>query len=113
MLSDLTDRTLGIVGGFAPPTPDAIHTLSKSSDQNVLTIASAVRPEGTPELESFAPKQLEHTTAHSTLVDELYFILKGLPVESPPGSEDIYGLDTSIMWGSPDLEWMNAGPEGC
>ena len=33
--------------------------------------------------------------------------LKGLPVESPPGSEDIYGLDTSIAFLSNDLQWMN------
>ncbi|KAG6835244.1 hypothetical protein H0H93_003580, partial [Arthromyces matolae] len=36
-----------------------------------------------------------------------------LPTEFPPGSEDIYGLDTSIAWGSEDLEWVNGGPQGC
>lgn len=34
-------------------------------------------------------------------------------MESPPGSEDIYGLDISIAWGSEDLMWCNSGPEGC
>jgi len=43
----------------------------------------------------------------------LHSILKKLPVESPPGSEDIYGLDISIAWGSDDLMWCNSGPEGC
>jgi len=33
-------------------------------------------------------------------------------MESPPGSEDIYGLDISIAWGSDDLMWCNSGPEG-
>lgn len=47
------------------------------------------------------------------MVEELEGILKTIPVESPPGSEDIYGLDTSIMWGSNDLQWSNGGPQGC
>jgi len=47
------------------------------------------------------------------LIDELHGILKELPMESPPGSEDIYGLDTSIAWGSDDLQWMNGAPVGC
>ncbi|KAJ6496386.1 hypothetical protein C8R45DRAFT_985802 [Mycena sanguinolenta] len=49
----------------------------------------------------------------SALVEELHAILKTLPLEDPRGSEDIYGLDTSIMWGSEDLEWCNGGPAGC
>lgn len=30
-----------------------------------------------------------------------------------PGCEDLYGMDTSIFWGSEDLQWRNSGPEGC
>ncbi|KAG8695043.1 hypothetical protein FRC08_008073 [Ceratobasidium sp. 394] len=104
----------GITGGFAPPTPNAIHSLSRSSDDpNKLFIQSMVRPQGTAELvSSFAPKDLP-VDDHSHLVDELHSILKEIPTEQPPGSEDIYGLDTSIMWGSEDLEWANGGPQGC
>lgn len=29
------------------------------------------------------------------------------------GSEDIYGLNTSIMWQNEDIEWFNGGFEGC
>ena len=49
------------------------------------------------------------------LVVELHGILKELPTgtESLSGSEDIYGLDTSIAWGSEDLQWMNGAPSGC
>ena len=46
-------------------------------------------------------------------MDELYGILKELPVELPPGSEDIYGLNTSIMWADDTLQWQNGGPQGC
>lgn len=46
------------------------------------------------------------------LLRELQFILMTLPTEQPPGSEDIYGMDTSIMWGSDDFQWVNACTEG-
>lgn len=107
-------QNLGIVGGFAPPTPDAIYTITKASANPTILIASAVRPEGTPSLQEAAPKSLKaEETETETLVNELHAILKEIPTESPAGSEDIYGLNTSIAWGSDDLEWCNGGPQGC
>ncbi|KAF5377861.1 hypothetical protein D9615_006742 [Tricholomella constricta] len=104
----------GIVGGFAPPTPDAIYTVTKAASHPSLLIAAALRPSGTRTLQEAAPKSLAaDNSAASTLVEELYQILKDLPTELPPGSEDIYGLDTSIAWGSEDLQWSNGGPRGC
>ncbi|KAJ1300919.1 hypothetical protein OPQ81_003344 [Rhizoctonia solani] len=107
----------GITGGFAPPTPNAIHQLGRSSDNpDNLFIQSMVRPEGTPSLTEHPPKGLPISDAsHEAygLVEELHSILKEIPTEQPPGSEDIYGMDTSIMWASEDLEWMNGGPQGC
>lgn len=78
----------------------------------MLNIGYASREDGTPELGSFAPKTLANDAqvdgvSAENLVDELYHILKGLPTEQPPGTEDIYGLDTSIFWGSEDLTWVN------
>ncbi|KAG9079635.1 hypothetical protein FRC06_007610 [Ceratobasidium sp. 370] len=103
----------GISGGFAPPTPNAIHSLSRSSnDPSKLFIQSMVRPEGTPHLNAAANKHIS-VDDHSHLITELHSILKELPTEVPPGSEDIYGMDTSIMWGSEDLEWVNGGLQGC
>ncbi|RXW19708.1 hypothetical protein EST38_g6144 [Candolleomyces aberdarensis] len=103
----------GIVGGFAPPIPDAIYSLSKSSDQPHLNVTAAVRPEGKPQVEEAAPKQLNHDDEIAKLVGELETILKDLPTEQPPGSEDIYGLNTGIVFGSETLQWVNGGPEGC
>ena len=108
----------GITGGFAPPTPNAIHTFTKAKDQTHILVSSAVRQDGTPSLTNIAPKTVELTSADApsdstALVDELHSILKSIPTESPPGSEDIYGMDTSIAWGSEDLMWMNGGPSGC
>ncbi|KAH9919234.1 uncharacterized protein B0H18DRAFT_1086703 [Fomitopsis serialis] len=83
----------GITGGIAPPTPSAIYTITRTPSQPSWNITAAVRA--------------------TTLVGELYDILKSIPTEQPPGSEDIYGLDTSIAFGSDDLMWMNGGPAGC
>lgn len=103
----------GITGGFAPPTPSAILTITGTPTTS-LHVTSAIRPDGTPSLQDAAPKSLSATDPETVkLLDELYAILKSIPTESPPGSEDIYGLDTSIAFGSEDLMWMNGGPQGC
>lgn len=98
--------------------PSAVHTLSLSQDSpKSLIVNSEHRPgDGSQGLvQRFAPKSLhtETTPDVNKLVDELHGILKELPTEDPKGSEDIYGMDTSIMWGSDDLEWINGGPAGC
>ncbi|KAJ4490305.1 hypothetical protein J3R30DRAFT_3420766 [Lentinula aciculospora] len=109
----------GITGGFAPPTPSFIATITRPVDSDTLNITLASRPDGTPDLQSFAPRTLGYSAqatgsslSTEALVDELYGILKELPTEQPPGSEDIYGLDTSIFWGSDDLQWINGGMNG-
>jgi hypothetical protein len=91
-----------------------VYTLSLADGQPHLSITSATRAHGTPSLSEAAPKTLAAGDSHTTaLVDELHGILREIPTESPPGSQDIYGLDTSILWGSNDLEWCNGGPAGC
>ncbi|KAI0656694.1 hypothetical protein C8Q70DRAFT_920902 [Cubamyces menziesii] len=104
----------GITGGFAPPTPEAIVTITGIPTQNLLNITSAVRPKGTPSLQDAVPKSISAADAHTAaLVNELKGILKSIPTESPPGSEDIYGMDTSIAFGCDDFMWQNGGPQGC
>ena len=105
---------IGIQGGFAPPTPNLIVTITQPLNQPHLNISSAIRPDGTPNLQEALPRSISSEDEHTaSLVDELHAILKTLPTELPPGSEDIYGLDTSIAWGSDDLVWANGGPQGC
>lgn len=111
-LTCLLTTSAGITGGFAPPTPNAIHTLTRPKDSANLSVASAIRTTGTRALQDAAPKQLQ-IDDHSALLEELHSILKEIPTESPAGSEDIYGKDISIAWGSEDLQWMNGGPQGC
>ncbi|KAL0945579.1 hypothetical protein HGRIS_014739 [Hohenbuehelia grisea] len=102
----------GITGGFAPPTPDAIHTLDKSQTDSLVRITSAHRSDGTPSLGDAVPKSLDASHADD-LVEELHGILSSIPTESPPGSQDIYGLDTGIAFACGDFMWYNGGPQGC
>ncbi|KAF4454456.1 hypothetical protein F53441_3083 [Fusarium austroafricanum] len=97
----------GITGGFAPPTPSLIITVS-ADDGVEMQISKSKPSDGAPE-ESKTVARADH----EALVDELYDILRDLPTEDPPGSEDIYKLDTSISWGSDALEWQNGAPQGC
>ncbi|KAE8136794.1 hypothetical protein BDV38DRAFT_249145 [Aspergillus pseudotamarii] len=104
----------GIEGGFAPPTPSAILKLVKSADDSNIIINESIRPDGEPGMERKPQKTLDSSDEEvQDLVTELYEILQTLPLESPPGSEDIYRRDTSITWGSDDFEWCNGGPQGC
>ncbi|KAI1057474.1 hypothetical protein LB507_011582 [Fusarium sp. FIESC RH6] len=104
----------GIAGGFAPPTPEKLVKIAASpgagDDKLIISVANR-----TPDsLDLAAPVQKTVAIAdHQAAIDELQDILKDLPTEFPPGSEDIYHLDTSIAWMSEDLEWYNGGPQGC
>ncbi|KAJ7594122.1 hypothetical protein C8J56DRAFT_1012477 [Mycena floridula] len=102
----------GITGGFAPPRPSEIHSITRTQGSDTVSVESAVRPDGTPQLQSAGPRSFK-SEDHTSLIEELHDILKSIPTESPPGSEDIYGMDTSIFWGSEDLQWCNGGPQGC
>ncbi|KAF8352142.1 hypothetical protein F5887DRAFT_1268636 [Amanita rubescens] len=108
----------GIAGGFAPPIPNAIHVIdftSTDQQQQHLHVTSSVRQKGTSELSNAFPKTVAvaSDSDDEKAIHELQALLKELPVEHPPGSKDIYGLDTSIAWNSDDLMWCNGGPEGC
>lgn len=85
--------------------------ISKEADSEV-TVASLVREPGRPDLENL-PQRTISSTRTDDLVNELETILKAIPTEVPPGSEDIYGLDTGIAWYSTVFEWNNGGPQGC
>ncbi|KAL0565743.1 hypothetical protein V5O48_016279 [Marasmius crinis-equi] len=100
----------GIVG-FGPPIPDHIYTVKRLKDE--LEITSEVRLDGAPKPKEVMRKYIKHDD-HAEYLDEIYGILKSpLPTEKPPGSQDIYGMNTSIEWRSDDLQWQNGGPDGC
>jgi len=111
-LAESNPPCLGIVGGFAPPTPNALYTLNREDQSANLSIHRQKREPGQPSLKSLASKTVPVTDAEA-LINELHDILKEIPTEQPAGSEDIYGLDTGIFWESDDFTWMNGGPQGC
>ena len=98
----------GITGGFAPPDPTAVKlkSVTYTAEKNTLQITSSSSS-------NLAQTDVNKDDLVDALVEELQSILKSIPTEDPPGSEDIYGLNTSIMWGSDELEWRNYGSQGC
>ena len=98
----------GITGGFAPPKPTAFKSVTYSAETNFLQISSSSSPSS-----DLTPITAQKDDSVDKLVEELQSILRELPTEDPPGSEDIYGLNTSIMWGSDGFEWANMCPQGC
>ncbi|KAH7336436.1 hypothetical protein BKA65DRAFT_506440 [Rhexocercosporidium sp. MPI-PUGE-AT-0058] len=106
---------VGITGGFAPPSPSAIHTITRDPSSPQLTINSLHRTPGSPD-HQLTPQPTKNLPVkdYNTQIEQIYSILKELPTEEPVGSEDIYGLDTGVSWSSGDgWKWSNGGPEGC
>ncbi|KAF8504544.1 hypothetical protein F5888DRAFT_1792142 [Russula emetica] len=87
----------GIVGGFVPPNPSAVHDLTLEAQDTPHILLLSQFP--------------SNPAAH--LVKELEGILRKLPKEEVP-SADIYGRDIGIFWQGPDgFEWTNSAPQGC
>ncbi|KAI6144981.1 hypothetical protein BKA82DRAFT_4169049 [Pisolithus tinctorius] len=86
----------GITGGFAPPTPEALHMLAVSEDSTELTITSQIRPFGTPTLQPAVTTTLAIDDGDVMLLAELKDILSSIPPQYP-GAQDCYGRDISIV----------------
>ncbi|KAM0080168.1 hypothetical protein ACKRZS_007672 [Fusarium odoratissimum] len=85
--------------GFAPPNPSlTIQISTRDGDSLQVYITRQFGDEETKTVEA-ADKD--------ALIGELYGIVKEIPMASPPGSEDIYGLDTGIARMSEDWQWTN------
>jgi hypothetical protein len=108
----LSDSHTGIVGGFAPPNPDAVHdfTLEAQDTPHILLIS---RFPSNPAAHALKPKNIPVSEDTTSLVKELGGILRNLPTEEVP-SADIYGRNIGIFWQGPDgFQWANSAPEGC
>jgi len=105
----------GIVGGFAPPRPTAIHDLALEFDTPRIFLRSEFPFPSNSAVQALeqGPKSLTIPISDDTtsLVKELDGILRKLPMEP---LADIYGRDIGIFWQGPDgFMWVNAAPEGC
>ncbi|KAI8330457.1 hypothetical protein BC941DRAFT_456746 [Chlamydoabsidia padenii] len=100
----------GITGGFVGPTiKQVVEIRGDDAGASILhaNLKTSSKSDYTTQTGSLAPEQVQ------TLTRSLKDALAQLPIETPPGSEDIYGLDTSISFMSDDFQWQNGGPEGC
>ena len=94
-----------MTGGFAPAAPTDAKSVTFIPHTNTLQIKSSPSDSD--------PTSVKKDDAADALVKELQTILKSIPTEDPRGSQDIYGLGVSILWGSDDFVWQNVGPAGC
>jgi len=107
----------GIVGGFVPPRPTAVHDLSLETDTSHIFLRSEFPFPSDPGVQALeqGPKSLSIPISEDTtsLVKELGGILRNLPKEEEP-SVDIYGRNIGLFWQGPDgFTWVNTAPEGC
>ncbi|KAF7364362.1 hypothetical protein MSAN_01096600 [Mycena sanguinolenta] len=85
-----------ITGGTAP---SSVYTLAKSGAGAPSNLHS-LRAKTVPSLADAVRKSIPHPAVDShftALVSKLLSTFKALLMEDPRGSEDIYGMDTSIM----------------
>ncbi|CAO3646919.1 unnamed protein product [Cunninghamella echinulata] len=100
----------GITGGFVGPTvKQAVEIRGDETGASIVhsNLKPSTKADYTTQVGTLSTEQVQ------TLVTGIQDQLQQLPVEEPLGSEDIYGLDTSIAFFSDDFQWQNGGPEGC
>lgn len=130
LISEYWPKLVGIAGGFAPPNPTSVQQITSSLNDggtSSILLQTTTRDPDQRRLpdEPTAQSTFKHDAVVdnatkekvgdrvSKLVGELEAILRKLPMESPPGSKDIYGMDIGLTFGSDNVEWMNGGPQGC
>ncbi len=102
--------TEGIVGGFVPAHVRGRMVVVPRDDKFDLLVMK--QPQRNDEV------TYQKGTLTAEQFDELLAALDKagvwkLPVESPPGCQDIYKKDTSIAIRGGDKFWRNGGPAGC
>jgi hypothetical protein len=110
----MPDSFTGIVGGFVPPNPSAVHSLTLEGPPGMgsprILLLSQFPSNPMAEL---IPKNIAISDDTTTLIKELEGILRKLPSEEVP-SADIYERNIGIFWQGPDgFLWANSAPEGC
>jgi len=110
----IPDSHTGIIGGFVPPTPSAVHdlTLESTSTPHILLLSQFPSAPAAQQAE-LKPKNIPISDDTTSLIKELEGILRKLPTDEVP-SADIYGKNVGIFWQGPDgFMWTNSAPQGC
>ncbi|CAO3629218.1 unnamed protein product [Cunninghamella blakesleeana] len=104
----------GITGGFVGPTIKRAVQIDGDESQGASIQVSDLKAGTKADYNTLGGDLMGKNKAFlSSFIPEIKDLLKTLPIEEPAGSEDIYGLDTSITFFSDDFNWQNGGPGGC
>lgn len=107
-----SDSHTGIVGGFVPPNPSAVHDLTLEAKDTPHILLLSQFPSNAA-AQGLKPRNIPISEDTTSLVKELEGILRKLPKEDVPLA-DIYGRNIGIFWKGPDeFEWVNSAPQGC
>ncbi|KAL1936088.1 hypothetical protein VTP01DRAFT_222 [Rhizomucor pusillus] len=101
----------GIAGGFVGPTVKQVVEIRGDGGSGATILYADLKPDSKNDY--FTQTGVVSTEQIATLFSTVKEQLQQLPTEEPVGSQDIYGLDTSIMFYTNDFQWRNGGPEGC
>ena len=99
----------GVVGGIVPARVRFTAGLYEDRASCAVVVA---------DFEEGGPAPLRGTVAPRSVLDTLLESLDRvgaweLPVELPPGSEDLYGMNTSLWLSDSLRRWHNGAPSGC
>jgi hypothetical protein len=110
----ISDSYTGIIGGFVPPNPSAVHDLTlEGTDTPHILLLSQFPSDPAAQQVELKPKSIPISDDTTSLVKELEGILRKLPTEDVPSS-DIYDRNIGIFWQGPDgFMWTNSAPQGC
>ncbi|KAI9497512.1 hypothetical protein BDB00DRAFT_784834 [Zychaea mexicana] len=95
----------GITGGFAGPTVRKVIEIKGDSSSGATLLHANLQP-GTKN-DYVTQSGVVPTENISLLLSTVKEELQSLPTEDPVGSEDIYGLDTSILFFADGFQWGN------
>ncbi len=102
--------TEGIVGGFVPAHVRQRTMIVVRDDKvELLVLKQPQRNDKPTYLRGELMAEQWKTLLAALKKEGLY----ELPVESPPGCQDIYKMDTSVAVRVGDTFWRNGGPAGC
>ena len=102
--------TEGIVGGFVPPHIRQ-RTIIIAGDDKVHVFVMKHPQRNKPATYLRGSLSVKRFDKLLSAIEEKN--LWSLPVEQPTGSQDIYGMDTSLAVRIGKKSWRNGGPEGC
>ncbi|KAH6570083.1 hypothetical protein BASA50_010149 [Batrachochytrium salamandrivorans] len=106
----------GVTGGIMAPRLRRRVKVDFNSGAGVASVERYIESNEPSAVDGFqlfeSGASLSSTAVHS-LVNEAVTAFQSLPIEDPPGSIDLYHMDTTIMIEAPGFRWRNTPNQGC